>query len=61
MKRFFNKTIIELIVAAIVGFICGCFIDSAVFHINNVFCGVIEAAVLSLIVYTFAIKDKNGK
>ena len=61
MKRFFNKTTIKLIAAAVVGFICGCFVDSAVFHINNVFCGVIEATVLSLVVYAFAIKDKNGK
>ena len=57
MKKIFNKDVLRAVVLAVVGFVCGFFVDSIIFHINPIFCGIIEGVLLGGISYAFSIKD----
>ena len=59
MKRFFENKVVRTVAMGVVGFACGFFIDSALFHINSIFCGLIEGELLAGIYYALSLK-KNG-
>lgn len=52
-----KKIIIATFFAALIGFTCGVFVDSFLFHISPIFCGVIEGILLGGIQCAFAFKD----
>ena len=39
MKKIFNKDVLKAVAFAVIGFVCGSFVDSTIFHINPIFCG----------------------
>lgn len=59
MKKFFENKVVRTVAMGIVGFVCGFFIDSALFHINSVFCGVIEGELLAGIYYALSLKKNS--
>lgn len=60
MKKIFNKDVLKAVAFAVVGFVCGCFVDSTIFHIDPIFCGIIEGVLLGGISYAFSIKDHRN-
>lgn len=59
MKKFFENKIFRTVAMGAIGFVCGFFIDSALFHINSIFCGVIEGELLAGIYYALSIKKNS--
>lgn len=57
MKNFLARRSVKTAVIAAVGFVCGLVIDSAIFAINPIVCGVIEAALVSAVYYAISVKD----
>lgn len=57
MKNFLARRSVKTAVIAAVGFVCGLVIDSAVFAINPIVCGVVEAALVSAVYYAISVKD----
>lgn len=57
MKKILANKFVPVIIMAVLGFISGFFIDSALFAINGIFCGVAEAILVGGIALSFAIKD----
>lgn len=60
MKKIFTKTFFRMLGTAIVGFVCGAVIDSVIFAINPIVCGIVEAALLSAVYYSISLKDWRG-
>ncbi len=59
MKHFIERRSVKTAVAAAVGFVCGAVIDSAIFAINPIVCGIVEAALLSAVYYSLSLKDER--
>ena len=57
MKNFFARRSVKTAVVAAIGFICGLVVDSAIFAINPIVCGIVEAALLSGVYYSISLKD----
>lgn len=57
-KKFIKGNLFKSIVLSVIGFVCGCFVDSVLFHINPLFCAIIEAELLGMIGY--AVLEKRG-
>lgn len=57
MKNFLARRSVKTAVIAAVGFVCGLVIDSAIFAINPIVCGVVEAALVSAVSYAISVKD----
>lgn len=57
MKNFLARRSVKTAVIAAVGFVCGLVIDSAIFAINPIVCGVVEAALVSAVYYAISVKD----
>lgn len=55
-----KKIIFTTFLAALIGFACGVFVDSFLFHINPFFCGAIEGVLLGGIQCAFALKDSRA-
>ena len=49
MKNFFARRSVKTAIIAAVGFVCGLVVDSSIFYVNPVVCGIVEAALLSAI------------
>lgn len=60
MKKIFNKDVLKAVAFAAIGFVCGSFVDSTIFHINPIFCGIIEGVLLGVISYAFSLKDRHN-
>ena len=56
-KKFIKGNLFESIILAAIGFVCGYFVDSVLFHINPLFCAIIEAELLGMIGYCFLCKN----
>ena len=59
MKNFFNNILVQAIGFGIIGFICGFVIDSSIFHISPICCGLIEGLLLGGISYALSLKDRR--
>lgn len=62
MKNFFARRSVKTAIIAVVGFICGLVVDSAIFAINPIvcgICGIVEAALLSAVYYSLSLKDER--
>ena len=57
MKNFLKKRSVKTAVAAVIGFLCGLVVDSAIFGINPLICGVVEATLLSVVYYATSEKE----
>ena len=57
MKNFFARRSVKTAIIAVVGFVCGLVVDSSIFSINPIVCGIVEAALLSAIYYSLSLKD----
>ncbi len=57
MKNFFAKRSVKTAVVAVIGFVCGLVVDSSIFAINPIVCGIVEAALLSAVYYPLSLKD----
>lgn len=57
MKNFITRRSVKTAFIAAVGFVCGMVIDSAIFAINPIVCGVVEAALVSAVYYAISVKD----
>lgn len=57
MKNFFARRSVKTAVIAAIGFVCGLVVDSSIFAINPIVCGIVEAALLSGIYYSLSLKD----
>jgi len=54
-----KKIIIATFFATLIGFTCGVFVDGFLFHINPIFCGVIEGILLGGIQFAFTLRDSR--
>ena len=59
VKKIFSNVLFRCALFGIIGFACGYFVDSVVFHINSVFCGLIEGEILAILQYVFSIKRRG--
>lgn len=57
MKKIFTNKFVPVAIMTVLGFVSGFFIDSWLFAINGVFCGVAEAILIGGIATAFTIKD----
>ena len=57
MKNFFARRSVKTAVVAVIGFVCGLVVDSSIFAINPIVCGIVEAALLSGVYYSLSLKD----
>lgn len=57
MKNFISRRYVKTAFIAAMGFVCGMVIDSAIFAINPIVCGVVEAALVSAVYYAISVKD----
>lgn len=57
MKNFFARRSVKTAVVAVIGFICGLVVDSSIFAINPIVCGIVEAELLSGVYYATSVKD----
>ena len=60
MKNFIARRSVKTSIIAAVGFVCGMVVDSAIFAINPIVCGIVEAALLSAVYYSISAKDGRG-
>ena len=59
MKNFFARRSVKTAVVAAAGFVCGLVVDSSIFAINPIVCGIVEAALLSGVYYSLSLKDER--
>ena len=57
MKNFFARRSVKTAVIAAIGFVCGLVVDSSIFAINPIACGIVEAVLLSGVYYAISLKD----
>ena len=60
-KKFIKGNLFKSIVLAVIGFVCGYFVDSVLFHINPLFCATIEAELLAMIGYAVLEKGDDSQ
>ena len=60
MKNFFARRSVKMAFIAAIGLVCGLFVDSSIFAINPIVCGIVEAALLSAVYYSISVKDGRG-
>ena len=60
MKNFFARRSVKTAFIAAIGLVCGLFVDSSIFAINPIVCGIVEAALLSAVYYSISVKDGRG-
>ena len=58
-KKIFSNVLFRCVLLGVMGFACGYFVDSVLFHINSVFCGLVEGEILAVLEYAFSIKSKG--
>ena len=59
VKRIFSNVLFRCVLMGALGFACGYFVDSVLFHINPVFCGLVEGEILAVLEYVFSNKRKG--
>lgn len=57
--KFLNGIHFKVACCTVIGFLCGYGVDSAIFHINTIFAGIIEGLLLGSFGYAFF--KKNGE
>lgn len=57
MKKILTNKFVPVAVMTVLGFVSGFFVDSVLFAINGIFCGVTEAILVGGIALSFTIKD----
>ena len=57
MKHFIERRSVKTVVAAVIGFLCGLIVDSAIFGIKPLICCVVEATLLSVVYYATSVKE----
>lgn len=60
-KKFIKGNLFKSIFLAAIGFVCGYFVDSLLFHIDPLFCAIIEAELLGMIGYAVLEKRDDSQ